>query len=43
MFDPNTKWVAGYYPTTGSLIAQMVRKRVQNATYMRDKDAGDRL
>jgi TonB-linked SusC/RagA family outer membrane protein len=36
MFDPNTKWVPGYYPTTGSPIAQG-SKAVMNAAYMRVK------
>ncbi len=36
MFNPNTVWVPGNYPTTGSQAAQG-SKAVQNATYMRIK------
>jgi TonB-linked SusC/RagA family outer membrane protein len=36
MFDPNTTWVPGNYPTTGSPAADG-SKAVQNATYMRIK------
>ena len=36
MFNPNTAWVPGNYPTTGSPAAQG-SKAVQNATYMRIK------
>jgi TonB-linked SusC/RagA family outer membrane protein len=36
MFDPNTKWIPGLYPTTGSPIAQGT-KAVMNAAYMRVK------
>jgi TonB-linked SusC/RagA family outer membrane protein len=36
MFNPNTSWVSGNYPTTGSPAAQG-SKAVQNATYMRIK------
>ncbi|HLZ88625.1 MAG TPA: TonB-dependent receptor, partial [Puia sp.] len=36
MFDPNTVWVPGNYPTTGSPAADG-SKAVQNATYMRIK------
>jgi TonB-linked SusC/RagA family outer membrane protein len=36
MFDPNTKWVPGYYSTTGSPVAQG-SKAVMNAAYMRVK------
>ena len=36
MFDPNTVWVSGNYPTTGSPAADG-SKAVQNATYMRIK------
>ena len=36
MFDPSTKWVPGYYSTTGSAIAQGT-KAVMNAAYLRVK------
>ena len=36
MFDPNTQWVPGYYPTTGSPEAQG-SAAVQNAAYVRLK------
>jgi len=36
MFDPNTVWVPGYYPTTGSTEAQG-SAAVQNASYLRVK------
>jgi len=36
MFNPNTAWVPGNYPTTGSPAADG-SKAVQNATYMRIK------
>jgi len=35
-FDPNTKWLPGNYPNTGSPVAVGTRA-VQNATYMRIK------
>jgi len=36
IFDPSTKWVSGYYPTTGSPLADGTRS-VENASYVRLK------
>lgn len=36
IFDPSTVWVPGYYPTTGSPIADGTRA-IQNASYLRMK------
>lgn len=35
-FDPSTKWVSGYYPVTGSPVAEGTAA-VQNASYLRLK------
>lgn len=36
MFDPSTQWVSGYYPTTGSPLAEGTRA-IENASYLRMK------
>lgn len=36
MFNPSTQWVSGYYPTTGSPLADGTRS-VENASYLRLK------
>ncbi|WP_312791561.1 TonB-dependent receptor [Sphingobacterium sp.] len=36
LFNPSTQWLAGYYPSTGSAMAEGTRA-VQNASYLRLK------
>lgn len=36
-YDPNTKWVSGYYAYTGSVADQNSARGVQNASYLRLK------
>lgn len=36
IFDPSTQWVSGYYPTTGSPLAEGTRA-IENASYLRLK------
>jgi len=36
LFNPNTEWVSGYYPSTGSAMAEGTRA-IQDASYLRLK------
>lgn len=36
IFDPSTQWISGYYPTTGSPLAEGTRA-IENASYLRLK------